>query len=830
MRLISKLLAVLALAATSATQGGNTVTRELVLENQGQTAGRLSADTPSSLADAAPAATRPEQTATLARPAAIPPSAWQRMMHTIAQDQRRARYAVRAVSESEGTDAGGAQGDVLFRSRSPERGIEQGFTIDTRPAGAGELRVEMRLLGRLEVELDADGLGASFVDGSGEPALRYAGLAAWDAAGRALDAKLAMDEAAQRLAIVVDDAGAAYPVTIDPLFDPLGLELELKLTASDAQAGDYFGLSVAISGDTAIVAARRRTAGSFAGAAYIFERDDGGADNWGEVTKLTASDAQVSDLFGISVAISGDTAIVGAYGEDEKGSDAGAAYIFERDDGGADNWGQVTKLTASDAQTSDFFGEWVAISGDTAIVGASGEDEKGSGAGAAYIFERDEGGADNWGEVTKLTASDAQALDEFGRVAISGDTAIVGARFEDEKGFFAGAAYIFERDEGGADNWGEVTKLTASDAQDNDYFGHSVAISGDTAIVGAPDEAEKGSKAGAAYIFERDEGGADNWGEVTKLTASDAQDNDYFGYSVAINLKPQSAARGDRAIVGARGEAEKGSDAGAAYIFERDEGGADNWGEVTKLTASDAQTYDYFGHSVAISGDTAIVGAPDEAEKGSKAGAAYIFERDEGGADNWGEVTKLTASDAQTYDYFGHSVAISGDTAIVGARYEDEKGNDAGAAYIYDANQAPVADAGSNQTVNANLGTATVTLDGSGSSDREGDPLIFTWTGPFGTAGSVSPTVTLPGGVHTITLTVDDGKGGVDTDTVTITVRALEVSPKSLSFFFGKSHGASQPLSIRSVGGRVSYSITRIASWLLTNPRLVRKAKPLCRH
>ncbi len=130
----------------------------------------------------------------------------------------------------------------------------------------------------------------------------------------------------------------------------------------------------------------------------------------------------------------------------------------------------------------------------------------------------------------------------------------------------------------------------------------------------------------------------------------------------------------------------------------------------------------------------------------------------------------------------------------------------------------PTADAGPDQTVNANLGTATVTLDGSGSSDPDGDPLTFVWTGPFGTVGGVSPTVTLSGGVHTITLTVDDGRGGVDTDTVIVAVRALKVSPNSLSFLFGKSDGASEPVSIRSVGGQVSYSIPRIASWLLTKP------------
>ncbi len=314
--------------------------------------------------------------------------------------------------------------------------------------------------------------------------------------------------------------------------------------------------------------------------------------------------------------------MVGANFEDAGGSNAGAAYIFQRNQGGPNNWGEVTKLTASDAQAGDQFGTSVAISGDTAIVGANAEDAGGAGgrAGASYIFQRNQGGPDNWGEVTKLTASDAQAFDFFGSsVAISGDTVVVGAILGDAGAFDAGAAYIFERNQGGPNIWGQVTKLLASDAQIDDFFGWSVAVSGDTAVVGAVFEDAGGASAGAAYVFERDQGGPDNWGEVTKLTASDAQADDVFGDSVAIS-------GGDTAVVGAIGENSAGGDAGAAYVFERNQGGPDNWGEVKKLTASDAQPADYFGLSVAISGDTAVVGAIGEDSAGGDAGAAYVFE------------------------------------------------------------------------------------------------------------------------------------------------------------------------------------------------------------
>src|SRR3990172_5247287 len=165
-----------------------------------------------------------------------------------------------------------------------------------------------------------------------------------------------------------------------------------------------------------------------------------------QVKKLTASDAEAGDAFSFfSVAVSGDTAVVGAPFEDAGGEDAGAAYVFERNQGGANNWGEVKKLIASDAQLLDRFGFSVAVSGDTAVVGAYEEDAMAGNAGAAYVFERNQGGAGNWGEVKKLIASDAQADDRFGSSAVSGDTAVVGALFEDAGGDNAGAAYLFER-------------------------------------------------------------------------------------------------------------------------------------------------------------------------------------------------------------------------------------------------------------------------------------------------------------------------------------------------------------------------------------------------
>jgi hypothetical protein len=320
--------------------------------------------------------------------------------------------------------------------------------------------------------------------------------------------------------------------------------------------------------------------------------------------KITAGDAQANDEFGQSVSISGNVAIVGAYLEDAGGVTAGAAYIFEKSGG---IWAQTEKLVASDAEAGDEFGWSVSISGNVAIVGASREDTEGNNAGAAYIFEKSGG---TWTETQKLTAGDAEASDFFGEsVSVSGNVAIVGANGEDTGGADAGAAYIFEKS-GGV--WTETAKLVASDAEASDNFGKSVAVSGNVAIVGANGEDTGGAGAGAAYIFEKS-GGV--WTETEKLVASDAEAGDGFGYSVSVS--------GNVAIVGAYLEDTGGSNAGAAYIYEKSGG---TWIQTKKLIAGNAETFDLFGRSVSVSGNVVIVGAIGEDTGGSAAGAAYIYD------------------------------------------------------------------------------------------------------------------------------------------------------------------------------------------------------------
>ncbi|MDM8542978.1 choice-of-anchor D domain-containing protein [Desulfococcaceae bacterium HSG9] len=495
-------------------------------------------------------------------------------------------------------------------------GLEQGFTLDSppgNPAGDSHARLELTLQGSLDAVL-LDDRTLAFKNSAGQTVTRYAGLYVYDADKKTQPARLEMRN--DKLIILFDDSHARYPVTVDP---------------------------------------------------------------WIQTVKLTASDAATGDYFGYSVAVSGDTAVVGAYQDDDGGIDSGSAYVFERDNGGADNWGQSAKLTASDAAADDIFGFSVAVSGDTAVVGAQYDDDAGSGSGSAYVFERDNGGADNWGQVAKLTAADAAAGDNFGySVAVSGDTAVVGANYDEDGGSASGSAYIFEKGAGWTNGSGNQTaKLTASDAAAADWFGHSVAVSGDTAVVGAIGDSDAGSNSGSAYVFERDNGGTDNWGQTAKLTAADAAAGDNFGYSVAVS--------GDTAVVGAYANDDAGTESGSAYVFEKGAGWTNgSVNQTAKLTASDAALGDWFGISVAVSGDTAVVGAYYDDDGGTNSGSAYIFEKGAGWTNGSGNQTaKLTASDAAADDIFGFSVAVSGDTAVVGANYDDDGGSTSGSAYVF---------------------------------------------------------------------------------------------------------------------------------------------------
>ncbi|MHC4423041.1 MAG: FG-GAP repeat protein, partial [Planctomycetota bacterium] len=436
---------------------------------------------------------------------------------------------------------------------------------------------------------------------------------------------------------------------------------------------------------------------------------------WPEQDKITALDGDAEDLFGESVSVSGNYAIVGAYWDDDKGTESGSAYIFKKSDTPGDpNWYEQVKLTASDGAMNDLFGVSVSVSGSYAIVGAEHNDDDGTDSGSAYIFKKSDTPSDpNWYEQAKLTASDGDADDHFGhRVSVSGDYAIVGALYDDDDGNESGSAYIFKKsDTPGDPNWYEQVKLTASDGAVGEWFGGSVSVSGDYAVVGAYVDDDKGVGSGSAYVFKKsDTPGDPNWYEQVKLTASDGAGSDFFGRSVS--------ASGDYAIVGALYDDDDGFNSGSAYIFKKsDTPGDPNWYEQVKLLASDANAEDLFGSSVSVSGNYAVVGADGDDDNGPFSGSAYIFKKsDTPGDPNWYEQAKLTASDGSTWDIFGWSVSISGNYAIVAAEEDDDKGTNSGSAYIFglDGDDDGVADGIDNCPNDVNPGQEDIDSDGVG--------------------------------------------------------------------------------------------------------------------
>ena len=289
-----------------------------------------------------------------------------------------------------------------------------------------------------------------------------------------------------------------------------------QMVASDGASDDNYGHSVSISGDTAIIGAPfDDDQGDFSGSAYIFTRSGG---SWTQQTKLTEGVWGPGNRFGISVAISGDTAIVGVVNDDEFGTDSGSAYVYTRS---GSSWTQQAKLNASDAAASDRFGTNVSIHEDTVIVGAYTDDDKGTDSGSAYIFTRS---GSSWTEEAKLTASDGTSSERFGEeVALFGDTAIVGVprSYGDGGGALTGSAYIFTRSGG---SWSQQAKLTKNGAATYDHFGSSIDLSEETAIIGSNGNS-------AAYIFTRSGG---TWTEQDELISSDGASNN-FGYSVALS-------------------------------------------------------------------------------------------------------------------------------------------------------------------------------------------------------------------------------------------------------------------------------------------------------
>ncbi len=387
-----------------------------------------------------------------------------------------------------------------------------------------------------------------------------------------------------------------------------------------------------------------------------------------EMGRLLDSGGATEDQLGNSVSISGEYAMVGAWMDDDPNSGSGTASIFHYD--GSD-WVQQAKLSTTNGWYSSWFGFSVSISGDWAVGGAPYHNAGGTQSGSAYVFQKPAGGPwVNMTETAQIIPGELSSDDHYGySVSIDGDALLVGAR----KSNVGGAVYVWEFD--GAD-WIEQAKLTASDAASNDYFGASVSISGDTALVGAFSNNDAGTSSGSAYVFVKPPGGWVDAYETAKLTASDAAGGDEFGNGVSIS--------GDTVLVGAWGNDDVGGNSGSAYIYEKPPGGwVNTTQETAKLSAGDAASGDFFGWSVSISGEYAVAGAYQDDDAEGSSGSVYVFKKPGGGWVDMNETAKLTVGDPSWGDELGQSVSISGDYAVAGAMWWDGPPSNVGAAYVF---------------------------------------------------------------------------------------------------------------------------------------------------
>lgn len=379
---------------------------------------------------------------------------------------------------------------------------------------------------------------------------------------------------------------------------------------------------------------------------------------------ILADDGKAGDSFGYDVAIDGNTVLVGAFKADIDGViDAGAAYVYVLGDNG---WQKQAKLFAEPAFADDTLGGKVALKNNVAMLGVMLRDSKGKDSGAVVAFERE---VNVWKQRQIFTAHDAKPGDAFGQsIALTTNHLIIGAPRNDALGNDAGAAYIYKREN---DTWRYQTKITASDGVTGDLFGISVAIDGDTILVGADLHDEKAENAGAVYVYVLEE---NKWKQEAKLMASDGGKTDIFGVRVALSE--------NTALVSARRDdiEELGIDAGSAYIFVRD---GNTWTQQVKFTSPDGQADDRFGRAVALSGDTAIISAMNHDANGSNTGALYVYKKGSGG---WRYTSKFAAKSSMPDDKFGWNVGLSNDVAIIATPNHDAKGQESGAVFIQDLN------------------------------------------------------------------------------------------------------------------------------------------------
>ncbi len=416
-----------------------------------------------------------------------------------------------------------------------------------------------------------------------------------------------------------------------------------------------------------LIATATNTAGNSAGVNVVIDVRDY-PFNPTLIAKIEANDAESNDYFGSSVSVSGNYVVVGAAQEDAGAASAGSAYVYKKEDNGSVY--QIAKIIASGGVSYDYFGNSVAMSGEYVVVGAYKSDGPGTDQGNVFVFKRDANLSIT--QIAKLAASDSQDEDFFGTsVAIDGDYIVIGASNEDTGAVDAGSAYVFKRNSDISIT--QIAKLQASTPTIQSYFGSSVSISGDYIAIGSPKEDDGAvSDAGAVYIFKRDSDLSIT--QIAKLQANTLTSLSNFGNSVSMS--------GDLIAVGAYQETTTQAYAGSAYVFNRNSD--TSVVQVAKVMASDAEVSAYFGSSISVSGNYMVVGSERENLGLEDVGSAYTYKIDLA-TSSVTLIEKLTASDGDSQDYYGNCVAIDGNNIVVGAFNDDTSLVDAGSVYIYDA-------------------------------------------------------------------------------------------------------------------------------------------------
>ncbi len=652
-------------------------------------------------------------------------------------------------------------------------GLEQGFTLLSPPERSadesGKLVFEFAVSGELNPECLNDGKSISFVKNDGQSVLSYSKLYAFDANDDEIPATMILRDG--KLLLEIEDERAVYPITIDPVVQSetklvagvnddyntminntsysedygnsvsisgdtvvvgnpqdddggddngsayvyikvgMGWVQQAKLLASQPYDGGMFGVDVAISGDTIVIGAKYsyghtdpETGRWNDGLVYVFERS---GTEWSEQAILMEEEYS----FGTSVSISGDTIAVGvnpsSYTEEENWPDdslpPGSAYVYVRN---GNNWNKQATFTTTASPIRDLYAMDVSIAGNTLVVGAPSDDENIDDGGAAYVYTRS---GESWSQQTKLIPADPTEGKDFGcSVSVCDDTIVVGA-FHDEIGQnFTGSVYVFTRS---GEMWSQQDKVTTTNANQNVRFGHSVAVSGDTVLVGAVcEEHITPYTVGSAYVFTRN---GNTWTLQQQLSdfQTSGGSSSFFGHCVAVDgdqavvAKKVSAVgvferngsswkqmdtlidgghyesnRGRVSLSGntlAIGAGYDGADqySGAVYIYVKE---GNQWNLQSILQPSDAQQNAHFGYSVSLDGDTLLVSSLDSGYSylESYTGAAYIFVRNNG---VWTQQTKLGSGNGG----YGYSISLSGDTAVVGQPYSN---NQKGCVYVYSRN------------------------------------------------------------------------------------------------------------------------------------------------